>query len=97
MISRVFEKFDYICIRGFLNTEIMLHLRLNSSAYPTDIIIKGKQLFIPTCKLGDLFGGCLIRWYNGCQLRLCPVCYLQAGLDWGAGQLPSEGNSKTDK
>lgn len=27
-------------------------------------------------------------WYNGCQSRLCPACYLQAGLDWGAGQLP---------
>ena len=35
-------------------------------------IIKGKQLFIPVSKLGDLFGGCL-AWYDGCQSLLCPA------------------------
>ena len=35
-------------------------------------IIKGKQLFVPCHKLGNLFGGCL-TWYNGCQFQLCPA------------------------
>lgn len=56
------------------NTTFVLELLGIADKYT----IKGKQLFIPSHKLGNLYGGCL-DWYSGCQSLLCPALY-GAGL-----------------